>query len=102
MSIESRNSSDVTLVREVNHQPVCKFYQTGFCKFGQKSNKMHNDASCSKINCTSVLCISRHPKLCKYFFLSGTCKFGKDCAFDQKKSKTILQIGESEKMEMNI
>ena len=41
MSIESNNSSGVTLaLRENTHQPICKFNQSGFCKFGYTCRKM--------------------------------------------------------------
>ena len=96
MPTESGNSFGVTLVQKDSLQPVCIFNQTEFCKFGQKCNKMQNDEICNQINCKRALCTSRHPKRCKYFSLSGICKFGQDCAFVHKKSEIILQIEETE------
>ena len=95
------NSSDVTLV--VNDaslkpdQSVCKFNQTGFCKFGQTCCKMHVNKLCSTPNCDKHMCINRHPNLCRYFSQNGHCKRGQKCAYSHTKSETFVKVEETEK-----
>ena len=99
------NSSDVTLV--VNDgslkpdQSVCKFNQTGFCKFGQTCCKMHVNEMCNTPNCDKHMCFNRHPKMCKYFSQNGHCKRGQICAYSHIKSDTYVKVEETEK-EVNL
>ena len=59
-------------------QPVCKFNQTGFCKYGENGTKMHVNKLCSTLNCNKHISKNRHPKQCKYFLLSERCRFNND------------------------
>ena len=100
MSPQSNNSLDVTLARKDCHigtsQPVCKFNQTGFCKFGENCTNMHVNKLCNTLNCNKHICNNRHPKQCKYFLVSGKCRFNNDCAFAHKKSGTNIKVEELE------
>ena len=54
---------------------ICKFNQTGFCKFREGCNKTHNNKLCEKTNdCTEESCKQRHPKDCKNFSKDGFCR----------------------------
>ena len=60
---------------------VCRFNQTGYCKFWERCHKIHENEMCREKNCERIGCIKRHPKNCKYFLLHLFCKFGMDCVF---------------------
>ena len=60
---------------------VCKFYQTGFCKFQTKCKNVHIHNICSSNHCNNNACNLRHPRVCKYFLNFGRCKFGSTCAY---------------------
>ena len=74
------DSSDVTLVQS-DTSPVCKHFQTGFCKFADKCKRRHEKEMCPLTQCSSKTCRKRHPKLCKFFSLRGFCKFGDLCCY---------------------
>ena len=74
LSPRASDITDVTLAS--NHIPVCKHFQTGYCKFGRSCKKQHISESCLKADCNSKACLQRHPKQCKFFSQSGFCKFG--------------------------
>ena len=83
MSSEA-NSPDVTLAFNdiaKPFQPVCKHFQSGFCKFGDRCRKSHLNEICENPQCDQKTCILRHPKSCKYFSAFSTCKFGDNCAY---------------------
>ena len=63
--------------------PVCKHFQTGYCKFGEHCRKRHNKEGYTSSNCFPDLCTMRHVKICRYFNILSTCKFGNSCAFKQ-------------------
>ena len=44
----------------------CKFYNCGFCKFGDKCRFAHFPTMCIKTNCKNKTCRNRHPKYCRY------------------------------------
>ena len=61
---------------------VCKYYQTGYCKFGENCRNLHIDDICSSNpNCEDKSCSKRHPRKCKYYCIYGHCKFGSKCAY---------------------
>ena len=43
------------------------------------------------------LCNERHPKECKFFSLTNTCKFGTHCAFLHVKSTLTTKVEEAKK-----
>ena len=57
----------------------CKFYNSGYCKFGETCRKRHYSEVCQVSNCGGD-CQARHPRMCKMesncrFFKSGICAF---------------------------
>ena len=38
-------------------------------------------STCSNFPCLDTHCISRHPKVCKFYASFGRCKFGESCAY---------------------
>ena len=64
---------------------VCRYFQTGFCKYVEKCRK-HQEI-CSTKFCKDKLCTKRHPKPCKHFKSFNTCKFGDSCAYRHDMSK---------------
>ena len=76
---KSTELSNVTLALG-DGQPVCKHFQTGFCKFGERCCKKHVKETCKAEGCKKT-CSLRHPKPCKYFALNKFCKFGEACCY---------------------
>ena len=66
---------------------VCKHNQRGYCKFGMQCRKHHINEICQNGNCSLEVCQKRHPNVCKFFSIFGSCKFGEDCAYTHIKSK---------------
>ena len=85
LSPRASDITDVTLAS--NDIPVCKHFQTGYCKFGRSCKKQHVSESCLKADCNSKACLQRHPKQCKFFSQSGFCKFGDSCSYKHTSSK---------------
>ena len=77
---------------------VCKHNQVGFCKFGGKCNKKHDNEICQRRkDCTISSCSKRHPKNCRYFCQNGSCKFGETCAYIHTDDKNNTKVEELEK-----
>ena len=75
---------------------VCKFNQSGYCKFKNLCRNQHINEVCVDKNCVgSSVCSLRHPHPCKYFTNRGYCKFGSTCAYIHTVEKSKLE----EKME---
>ena len=55
---------------------MCKYYNTGFCKFSDKCRYQHNDTICKKDICKNKKCHHRHPKVCRY---KDTCRRRSTC-----------------------
>lgn len=60
---------------------VCSFHQTGHCRYGSHCNKNHTLDTCTSFPCVKEDCHKRHPKLCRYFTVSGFCKFNQNCSY---------------------
>ena len=60
---------------------VCRYFQTGYCKFKSECRNMHINEYCSDSQCSDRSCIKRHPRKCKYFVTFGSCKFATNCAY---------------------
>ena len=71
---------------------ICTFNQTGYCKFGQVCNKVHENNICEKSICEDLQCKKRHPKVCKYFMMNHICKFGSQCAFSHRKAVKSVEL----------
>ena len=64
---------------------ICKFYQTGFCKYKQNCTNRHEHELCTNIDeCKEKGCNKRHPTICKKFRDKGKCRFDIDCAYHHK------------------
>ena len=61
---------------------ICKFNQTGFCKFKQHCEKRHVDEICgNQSECEHGTCEKRHPKICRYFSKDRKCRHGEKCSY---------------------
>lgn len=80
MDVLPLDSTDVTLAQS-DASPVCKHFQTGFCKFAERCKRRHVKEICQTTHCSSKTCRKRHPKLCKFFSLNHFCKFGDLCCY---------------------
>ena len=79
-------------------QSICKFNQTGFCKFGKHCEKQHEDKICENSGkCTIKSCKERHPKVCRYFLKHDGCRYKEECAYLHK-SKIINQVNLNEQV----
>ena len=65
---------------------ICKFNKFGFCKFGNKCFRKHENKECEIINCDIESCSLRHPKKCRFYFEFKYCKFGTFCRYKHEKS----------------
>ena len=70
---------------------VCKYFQTGYCKYGQQCYKGHIKELCPT-QCNKSSCSKRHPRKCKYFSKTGYCKFNQGCAFAHETEGNNLKI----------
>ena len=71
---------------------VCKYNQTGFCKYKDICKKVHENKICENLNnCVRKDCIRRHPKTCKQFSKEEGCNFKNDCAYLHVNDKPIHQ-----------
>ena len=79
------------------HETICKFNQSGFCKYQTNCRKQHIIDICPNTMCSSMSCILRHPKVCKYFTNFRRCKFEESCAYlhgpdNQMDEKNISEL----------
>ena len=74
---------------------VCKYFQSGYCKFGNNCRSIHNTEICQSGHCDRNFCERRHPKSCHYFQRNGYCKFGEFCQYshnDDKDKGKLIEI----------
>ena len=64
-----------------SHETICKFNQSGFCKYQNHCRKQHIMDICPTSMCNNMSCLFRHPKVCKFFNNFKRCKFGELCAY---------------------
>ena len=77
---------------------VCKYYQSGFCKFGVYCRKRHESETCKyKNQCNNKECPKRHPKICRNFVRYGTCRWNADCAYMHDTESKHAKVDELEK-----
>ena len=73
---------------EDHHGSICKFNQTGFCKFREHCRKKHENTICDKSNeCMEEKYIKRHPKLGKNYIKYNKCRFNNECAYLHKEDE---------------
>ena len=77
-------------------ETICKFNQSGFCKFLSQCRKQHVMEICPTNQCNIKTCLLRHPKMCKYFSNSGSCKFNFQCAYLHHHTKNTVDVEISE------
>ena len=79
-------------------ETICKFNQTGFCKFLSHCRNQHVMDICPTVQCKDMNCVLRHPRTCKFFSNFGRCKFDEECAYlHNSRNQTIdLEIRELE------
>ena len=51
-------------------QIKCKYFNPGYCKFKDNCKKMHPKMDCLQTLCLDKSCQNRHPKTCRYTWLS--------------------------------
>ena len=64
-----------------NSEKLCKFQNSGFCKFDTTCNFKHVFDICTTENCDKSGCYKRHPRRCRYYFLRRRCKFRENCKY---------------------
>ena len=75
-------------------EQVCQYFQCGYCKFGDKCRKHHVKEICNTDGCLDKSCTKRHPKLCKFFLIQQSCKFGKHCSYKHDKTSNTNDTSE--------
>ena len=65
-------------------ETVCWHNKFGYCKFGVKCFRKHDNRICENVGCLILDCPLRHPKNCRYFLEFHYCKFGTFCKFNHK------------------
>ena len=63
---------------------ICLHHQHGHCKYGVHCRNEHIAETCENTPCMATMCKKRHPKVCRYFSISGSCKFNKNCSYLHK------------------
>ena len=72
---------------------ICKFNQTGFCKFGIHCEKKHESQVCDDtFVCKKDRCEKRHPQICKNFNKNEKCRFKGGCAYLHEKKGAKQEI----------
>ena len=67
---------------------VCKYYNTGYCKYDSKCKFFHSKESCEG-GCAGKQCHKRHPKACKY---KSKCKRKSSCKYKHSDSSNELDL----------
>ena len=57
---------------------LCKYFNSGYCKFQSECKYIHAKEVCSKLKCKTKRCSKRHPKTCRY---GDKCKRRTVCLF---------------------
>ena len=79
---------------------ICFHNKFGFCKFGQRCFRFHENKLCENGNCNIQNCNLRHPKFCRYFGKYNNCKFGTYCRF--KHVRIEAEVMENKKYDEEI
>ena len=95
--------------RPVNNEVICKYNQSGFCKFRENCLRIHNNEVCNNISdCKSENCTKRHPKVCNNFKKHGYCRHKEQCSYQhiqqidgEMLKNMLLQIHEKHVEETN-
>ena len=60
---------------------ICKYHNTGFCKYEGRCTYFHVQSVCDQMHCKGKTCTSRHPKACKY---KNKCKRKISCMYEHQ------------------
>ena len=72
---------------------VCKFYNTGYCKFTENCKFDHPKNKCTESPCKNKLCRKRHPKQCRY---KDKCRRQISCAFNHDEQINVHNVTDSD------
>ena len=61
------------------------FFKFGYCIFKKSCKKKHVTQVCDDQRCNVTECQKRHPRMCKFFLNSGSCKLGDICAYSHRR-----------------
>jgi hypothetical protein len=73
----------------VQDSHVCKYYQTGFCKYRNYCKNKHVKDECEINDCGDKTCPKRHPKECRKFIINGKCKFNQECSYKHSEKHVL-------------
>ena len=81
-SLQGELQEEHSLNSNAMEDTICKYNQSGFCKFRKTCDKRHDNEICNNItNCKETQCTKRHPKKCKRFNENGKCFYKEECAY---------------------
>ena len=81
---------------------ICKYNKFGYCKYGNKCFKKHENKVCEKENCEVKFCPLRHPRKCRFFMEYNYCKFGTFCRYKHKEFDDEEFVGKIEKLKTDL
>ena len=74
---------------------LCKYNQTGFCKFKDLCPKRHENTVCKNTDkCTEENCPKRHPKVFRHFSNSESCRHNDKCAYKHQQNDGQIKLYE--------
>ena len=85
-----------------NMSNVCKFNQSGYCKYGNRCRFLHNDQVCELNTCEREGCEKRHPRQCTYYHRRGYCKFKDYCKYSHKEDNNSVKMNQIEQKVRNL
>ena len=65
----------------MTQEEICKFNKFGFCRFGNRCFRKHENGKCENAGCEIWECPFRHPRICSYYRDYKRCKFTVYCKF---------------------
>ena len=84
----------------MRQESFCRYNKFGYCKFGKKCYRRHEDRLCEKEHCEVQTCHYRHPRRCRFFFRYNYCKFGTYCKFKHQASDNKNTLKEIEDLKI--
>ena len=84
----------------MRQESFCRYNKFGYCKFGNKCYRRHEDRLCEKEHCEVQTCHYRHPRRCRFFFRYNYCKFGTYCKFKHQASDNKNTLKEIEDLKI--
>ena len=87
---------------ELESQTICKYYNSGFCKFKSDCKSYHSQINCTKYSCKDKTCTNRHPKKCRY---KDQCRRRSTCLYSHEERsdcETISLVKENDFLKSEI